>query len=390
MTRVEITSPTSFSVRGANAWQNPTFRAAVDAIATAASRMTLESRVTFPDGSSTTGDPDLNRLLTTQPNPLQTSSDFLYRLVAQLYTQGNSFAVIDRDSRGRVIALYPVSYSNAEFLADGSGGLCVRLTLLNGKRETLDYRDLIHLRRFQLDSDTMGDGNGALSTSLALAEAQAEGSINAIESGARIRGVLSFAQKLNRETLEANKQAFVKDYLSMANDGGVIATDPGSTFTPIDSKATVTNAAETEAVDAAILRYLRVPKAIASGDFTDDQWASFEESVIEPLAQKVSQEMTRKLLPERAVKSGWQVECSISSLQFISTSNKTNLLRFAGPLGIFTVNELRGVFGYSPIEGGDVRIQSLNYIDASIAAEHQLTAAGLGGIKSLKEAEDDN
>lgn len=388
MTRVELTAPQStFTVRSASAWQNPTFRAAVNAIATAASRMALESRVTFSDGSSAPGNADLNDVLR-NPNPLQTSGDFLYRLTSMLYAQGNAFAVIERDDDGRITGLYPVSYTSAEFLADGAGELYVKLTLLNGRREILSYRDLLHLRRFQLESDTLGDGNGALSTALALSQAQAEGSIRAIEQGAHIRGILTFTQKLNAETLESNRKRFVRDYLSMQNDGGVIVTDPLTTYQPIESRGVVTSAAETDATDEAILRYLGVPRAIADGSFSDDQWASFEESVLEPLAQKLAQECTRKLLSAEAVRSGWEVQCSISSLQFISSSTKVQLLRYAGPLGLFSVNELRAIFGYGPVDGGDARLQSLNYIDSSIAVEHQLIEAGIGGIKSLGKGDE--
>lgn len=388
LSRVEITSPqVQFSSRGAAAWENSTFRSAVDRIATAASRMQLETRITFPDGSSAPGDQELNRLLSTSPNPLQTPGDFLYRMTAMLYAQGNAFALIDRDGT-HVRALYPISYSSCEFLSDGGGSLYVRLTLKNGKREILDYQDLVHLRRFQLDSDVLGDGNAAITPALALSNAQTEGSINAIEQSARIRGILAYTNKLNAEVLEKNKKRFVREYLSVANDGGIIALDAQATYQPIESKAVITDAAETDATDAAILRYLGVPKCVVDGTFSDDEWASFEESALEPLAQKFAQECTRKLLSARLVRMGWRVDCSIASLQFISSSTKVQLLRYAGPLGLFSQNELRAIFGYSPVECGDVRLQSLNFIDSSIAADHQLIEAGLGRIKTLKEAEE--
>ena len=42
----------TFTAHSADAYHDPTYRAAVDAIARAAAKMTLECRVTFPDGSS--------------------------------------------------------------------------------------------------------------------------------------------------------------------------------------------------------------------------------------------------------------------------------------------------------------------------------------------------
>jgi hypothetical protein len=52
--------------------------------------------------------------------------------------------------------------------------------------------------------------------------------------------------------------------------------------------------------------------------------------------------------------------------------DKQNLADLATKTGILTLNQINELFGYEPFDGGDVRLRSLNYIDASIANEYQL------------------
>jgi hypothetical protein len=41
-------------------------------------------------------------------------------------------------------------------------------------------------------------------------------------------------------------------------------------------------------------------------------------------------------------------------------------------LGIMTLNESRALLGLEPIEGGNKRLQSLNYVDADKANKYQV------------------
>lgn len=41
-------------------------------------------------------------------------------------------------------------------------------------------------------------------------------------------------------------------------------------------------------------------------------------------------------------------------------------------LGIMSLNESRAILGLEPVEGGDKRLQSLNYVDASKANKYQV------------------
>ena len=100
------------------------------------------------DGQRTYINGDINYLLANQPNPIMTTYDFIYRIIAQLYLQNNEFIYIDKDDKGFITGFYPVNYTSAEWLKDKNNNLFIGFWLSNGKYYILPYIDLIHLRRF--------------------------------------------------------------------------------------------------------------------------------------------------------------------------------------------------------------------------------------------------
>jgi hypothetical protein len=59
-------------------------------------------------------------------------------------------------------------------------------------------------------------------------------------------------------------------------------------------------------------------------------------------------------------------------LQYASNKTKVEILKTAAPIGLMTLNEMREIFNMAPIEGGDKRVQSLNFVDADKANQYQL------------------
>ena len=122
-----------------------------------------------------------------------------------------------------------------------------------------------------------------------------------------------------------------------------------------------------------ILRYHNMSEAILKGDFTEIQWQSYYETNIETFTNKLVNELTIKLLYASDIANGEKIIIQSNSLEVASTQTKINLVQNTKELGIFSANEYRALFGYSPIEGGDKRLMSLNFIDSDKASEYQLS-----------------
>lgn len=362
----------SFSAFTGDAYSNDIFREGVDAIARNAGKLKGSHVIKYRDHDREEGDCKINRLLQVRPNPYMSAYDFIYKLVTRLYLYNNSFAYIDRDQRGSVVGLYPITASHVDLLSDQNGRLYCGFLLRSGRQIVLPYEDIIHLRRFFNDDDILGADNFAIVPGLELAQTQNEGLVNGIKSGASIRGILKFTQIMSPEKLKAEKDAFITDYLEIGNDGGVVATDQKMDYQPIESKPIVLNADQTKAIRDKVFSYLGVTEAIVSSSYTEDQFSAFYESTIEPIATALSQEMTAKIFSEREQAFGNEIIFESGRLQFTSNSTKVNLIAQLVPLGLLTINQALEILNLPGVADGDRRLQALNMIDADQASKYQI------------------
>lgn len=367
-----IEETASFSIYSGDAYSSDVYREGVDAIARNAGKLKGSHVIKYKDHERVDGDCQINRLLQVRPNPYMSAYDFTYKLVTRLFLYNNSFAFIDRDDRGVVRGLYPITASHVDLLADQRGELFCQFTVKNGRQIILSYGDVIHLRRFFNDDDILGADNSAIVPGLELAQTQNEGIINGIKSGASIRGILKFTQIMSPSKLKEERDSFIADYLEIGNDGGVVATDQKMDYQPIESKPIILDADQTKAIRSKIFSYLGVTEEIVSSSYTEDQFASFYESTIEPIATALSQEMTAKIFTKREQAFGNEIIFESGRLQFTSNSTKVNLIAQLMPMGLLTINQALEILNLPGVADGDRRLQALNMIDAKEASKYQL------------------
>ncbi|MDR0813447.1 MAG: phage portal protein [Oscillospiraceae bacterium] len=346
-----ISIDNQFQSFGGSAWGNAVFRAAVDTIGRHAAKLTAHS-----DGAA------IETLLTTSPNPYMSGYDLLYKLTTAYYTQNNGFVLIERDG-ANVTAFYPLNPSSVEFQQGTDGALYAQMRFADGRQVLFPYGDIIHLRRFFGGGELLGDNNAPLFPLLDTAEVLQQGISAATKNGVALRGVLKFTSLTNPEQIRLEKETFVRDFIA-GNQGGIAATDMRYNFEPIATAPYTIPETQVNAVNAQIYRYLGVSEDIISGNYSEDAFSAFYESCIEPLAIQMSLEFSRKC--------GVAVKFTSERLEFSAAKTKISLLHEAGALGVLSVNEARKLLALPPVEDGDKRLQSLNYVDAKTANQYQM------------------
>lgn len=368
-----ILEPSSgFSMYGGDAYSNDVFREAVDAIARNAGKLKGSHVIKYAEHERVDGDCKLNRLLQVRPNRYMSAYDLLYKLVTRLFLYNNAFAYLDKDERGNLQAIYPITASHVDILSDGKGSLFCGFMLRNGRDVVLPYEDVVHLRRFFSEGEILGEDNRAISSGIELAQTQNDGVTTAIKAGASIRGILSFTQIMSPTKLKEEKDAFVKDYLELGNDGGVIATDNKMSYTPIENKPVILDAEQAKEIKTKIYNYLGLTEKIVNSSYSEDEYAAFYESTLEPIAIALSQEFTAKVFTDRAQSFGNSIVFESGRLQFTSNATKVNLIAQLAPYGLLTINQALEILNLPSVADGDKRLQALNMIDQSIATEYQL------------------
>lgn len=362
----------AFTAWNGNAYANDIARGAIDSIARNISKLKGRHVVVYGDVRKPGTDTRLNRILQVQPNQYMNASDLLYKLATHYYLFNNAFAYIDKDERGNVVAVYPITCTQADFLSDTNGELFVQFRFKNGNTIVLPYADIVHLRRNYNSNELLGDDNGALYPALELAHTQNQGIVNGIKNGATIRGMLKYSNVLAPEVLKADKERFISDYLDVSNNGGIIATDNKAEYVPLENKPVNIDADQMKATATKIYDYLGISEKIVNSTYNEDEWGAFYESVIEPFSILLSLEFTRKIFNAREQAYGNQIVFDSGRVIYSNNQTRLNMIKELVPYGLLTVNEAREILNLAPVEDGDRRLQSLNYVDASKANEYQL------------------
>lgn len=362
----------SFSSWGGDAYADAVFKGGVDAIARHCGKTRGTHVVNYKDHREILSSCKLTRLLSERPNALMTAYSLWYKMASQMYCKGNAFAFLDKDAAGTVQAVYPVNYTTVELLTDATNTLYIKFGLTNGKTALFAYQDVLHLRRFYNTSEWWGDNNSALNPVLEASHALDEGIVNAVKSGAGFRGILSYDTVLPAEMARQERDAFVKDFMQMSNSSGLLVTDTKKTYTPIDSKPTLIPAEQAEAVKQKVYDFLGISSEIVTSSYDENVYGAFYEAVVEPFNVQLSQEATAKVFSERERVFGNQIVFNSGTMNFMSNSSKINMIERVVPYGILSINDCREILNLAPIEGGERRIQSLNFSSLDTVDQYQL------------------
>ena len=300
------------------------------------------------------------KVLLENPNPLMSAQKFQEKMAAQLILNGNAFASITRDRNGIPVELFPLPAIGVEAEYRGNS-LYLKFTLDNGKIYTFNYDDIIHLRTNYYDNDIFGNSlMPTLAPLLKISTTIDDGIVKTVKNSNVIRWLLKATGSLREDDLRKISENFAKAYTSAeSTTGGVAATDPRVEVTQVKSNDYIPNFEILESVKSRIYSVFGVSEKIVQGNYTEDEWNSFYESSIEPIALDFANEYTRKLFSIKKRSYGNRIIFEASNLACATISTKLNFLQMVDR-GALTPNEWREIFNLAPVEGGDEPIRRLD------------------------------
>nr|DAD61905.1 MAG TPA: portal protein [Caudoviricetes sp.] len=349
-----------------------TVRSCVDTIARHVSKLKPVHIIKDEDGrhlQSTT----INSLLNSRPNIYMSTADFLYKLTSQLLYYGNSFIFLQKDTQNNIIGFYPIDFATCE-LKEVNNALYLKFNFYTGKTIAVPYTDIIHIRRNFSSHDFLGqDAYQPLQETLSNLFKARRSISNKVENSGKISGVLKIKGNVGQENWITQAKTFAKNFMSFTNDtGGIAAVDSSTDFVPITNKVESAEDTQLKYLQSEVYSYFGLTEAIVSGNYTETEWQAFYESIIESIKIQLSQEFTAKVFTDQERKYGNLIDFNSNRLTYASTANKVSMVKELGALGLLTTNEARELFDLPPVEDGDKRLVSLNYINADKADEYQL------------------
>lgn len=319
------------------------------------------------------------------PNEAMTTTDFIEKIIWQLYFNYNAFVIPTyytlENANGSIqkvyTGLYPISPTNVDFLQDESGKLYVKFTFANSYETTLNYSDVIHIRKNYSVNEFMGGNefgqpdNEALIKTLDLNNKLLTNLSKAMVSSCAVNGVVKFNTMMDDGKTEKAMHDLEEKLKN--SESGFLPLDIRSEFQPIEREIQMVDAETLQFIDDKILRHFGVPYCILTGDYTLEQYNAFFQKTIEPICRMLSQAFTRALFTQRERAFGNEIKFYTKDLIFMSTDQTLEMVNLLGASGSLYENEKRVAFGLRPLpELEGVRMMSLNYVNVEYAREYQL------------------
>ena len=372
----------AFTSWGGALYESELIRAAIDAIARHAGKMSLDIHGT--------ANPKLRVRLRTGPNEWQTMYQFVYRLVTILEMQNNAFIVpvLEYNARGdlEIRGYFPILPSLTEIL-DVDGDPWMKYSFRNGETGYIEMERVGILNKFQYEDDFFGENNQALATTMDLISMQQQGIKEGIKNGATFRFMARLNNFLSPNDLAEERKRFNRENLQGESGGVLLWPNTYSDPKQIDQKPFVVDADQMKLIQENVFNYFGVNMDVLQNKAVGDSWAAFYDGKLEPIAVQLSQAMTRMSFTRREIAQGNSVTVSANRLQYASTKEKLDVSSQMADRGIMNRNEIREIWGLPPIEGGDMFLVRGEYKDPDNGTE-EIEEVSVTEMEGENNAED--
>ncbi|MBM7453807.1 HK97 family phage portal protein [Acholeplasma morum] len=371
---------TFFTPFGNNISKSDVVKIAIDRIASQCAKLKPRYIKKANDKTVKEKSGKLSFILKHQPNEVMTPYQFIYMVITTLLMNDNAFIYPMFDgSTGEIKALYPLKPSIVEPIIDSGGSYYLKFSFDSTDSFTIPYENIIHIKRFYHTNQIFGGSSSkgdqeALLKTIQINENVLQGIDNALKSSMQIKGLLKMSAMLSETDKKKQLDSFneiLKE--SIRNKGSsIIPVDLKGDYVPLTTDPKLIDKDTLEFLQSKILDYFGVSVPIFHSKYTEDEFNSFYEQTIEPLAIQMSEAFSLGLLTQNEIMRGEEIIFYSERLQYASWNTKVTAIEKLMGLGIMSLNESRGLLGLEPVENGDRRLQSLNYVDATKANEYQV------------------
>lgn len=308
-----------------------------------------------------------------RPNPMMTGYDLLYALSWQADEKNTALGWIRWGVNGKPEEIWPVAYSQFEFVKIAEGGYAVHFFDLDGGEHVLPQDDMVILRRHYDGSGVAGASNAPVYEAIQMAHEVDDSIKSAVTISNKIHGILSKKKAMiNKADVRKGQEEFSQRMLAASKTGGILELDGMEEYTQLNPTAWAANAAQMKQIYDRIYAYWRTPMEVVLNTATEQTMQNFYDSVIEPRWQAMGQALTQALFSRHEQDRGDRIMLYGGAATGASWATKLAVITDTKEMGLLTVNEYRGLLGWAPVEDGDQRLVSLNYVNSKDMSRYQM------------------
>lgn len=324
-------------------------------------------------------DSSITRVLR-RPNELMTTADFLEKITILLELNKNSYIYPEyywtQGGTKHFTGIYPLKPHSVTYKIDKSNKAYIEMQFASGYKTTLPASDIIHWRKDYGVNDYFGgsisggnDDKGLLEV-LNTYDKLCQGIAKALECSCQVNGIVRVNTYLDDEATESKRKDFV-DRLKN-NESGILFSDLKTEYTPMPRDIKLVDSETLNFFYQTIARANGTSLAILNGDYTAAQKQAYYEHALEPDIISLGQAMTKCMISDREFGFGNEIVLYPSDIIFMSMEHKIQYMNLAVPAGALSVNEIRKMGGFAPVDDGDnVKPRAYNSLDGAGASGGQ-------------------
>lgn len=368
-----------------HAYENAIVRSAVETKAQHISKLKVELQ-----GSAK---PKLKNRLRHYPNSFMTWPQFLARCSTILDMTNNLFIIPVKNEYLETIGFFPVLPEKVKLVEDKKGHYWLKYKFEHGKYGAAKFDECAYLVRHQYKSDLFGEDNDALRPTMDLIAVQEASIKNAVENSNNYKFLASVSNFTDPEDLAEERKRFSEYNLKGENTDGVLLFP--NTYTDVKELTNKYYTVDTEQmsfIKENVFDYFGINEDVIQGKATSEQLDAFFNLAIEPFAIALSEALSRAIYTDEERAYGNHVYVNANRLQYMSVSEKVNMAQQLGDRGVLTINEIRELFNYAPIENGDVAVIRGEYytVNDKLGEQTEPTETPVGTAENGSESEEQN
>jgi HK97 family phage portal protein len=305
------------------------------------------------------------------PNPELTAIEMRSAQQGHLMLRGNAYAEIERDTSGRVKALWPLRPDCMTVTRDAQGRLAYLYRLPGGKdvkwvwnSTTTQPAPILHLRGFGYDGLCGYSPLTLHRETFGLAKAAEEQGARFFSNAARPSGVLKAPGELSDDARLRLKAAWDATTRGLSNAHRVAVLEQGIEWQQISMSPEDSQMLQTmRDVDARIAAIFKVPphligqveRSTSWGSGIEQQNIAFLQFSLMPWLVRWQQAMARDLLSIKGFATH-QIRFNVRSLLRGDMATQATFLQTMLDRGVYSINEARGYLDENTIgTDGDLR-----------------------------------
>ncbi len=368
-----------------HAYENAIVRSAVETKAQHISKLKVELQ-----GSAK---PKLKNRLRHYPNSFMTWPQFLARCSTILDMTNNLFIIPVKNEYLETIGFFPVLPEKVKLVEDKKGHYWLKYKFEHGKYGAAKFDECAYLVRHQYKSDLFGEDNDALRPTMDLIAVQEASIKNAVENSNNYKFLASVSNFTDPEDLAEERKRFSEYNLKGENTDGVLLFP--NTYTDVKeltNKYYTVDTEQMEFIKENVFDYFGINEDVIQGKATSEQLDAFFNLAIEPFAIALSEALSRAIYTDEERAYGNHVYVNANRLQYMSVSEKVNMAQQLGDRGVLTINEIRELFNYAPIENGDVAVIRGEYyaVNEKLGEQTEPTEKPVETAENGSESEEQN